>query len=210
MHRKDTITLAGAVICLLLFLTGCVTVLAPPQGLPGESGEEQWEAKTYEVGQEGPAGGIIVYRNPDGDSSWEYIEVAPAGWAGTDTDPSYQWGARKHKVGELKEDLGSGAENTERIVQVVGEYESGMFAALACGQAVIGGYDDWYLPSDQELLLLYENLHLKGLGSFLLDDSYYSSTEGTSLNAHILNFQKGQIKSSSKSSPKYVRPVRRF
>lgn len=50
----------------------------------------------------------------------------------------------------------------------------------------VNGYDDWFLPSDDELLRMYENLYLEGLGGFATEGGtaeegpysyYWSSTE---------------------------------
>lgn len=172
--------------------------------------EEDVALVSYEVGDTGPAGGIIAFSNPDSGSDWQYIEVAPIDWSGEETDPKYIWGAKNEKVKDLGKELGTGYDNTLRIVEFVSQFESEPFAALVCHQLVYGGYDDWFLPSDEELLLLYTNLHLKGLGDFSIKDGYYSSTEGTSQTAHICSMKKGTIFSSSKSSPKYIRPIRRF
>ena len=56
-------------------------------------------------------------------------------------------------------------------------------AADACADYVVTkngvNYDDWFLPSINELTLMYSELHTKGLGGFL-NAQYYSSTRGGS------------------------------
>ncbi len=164
----------------------------------------------YQIGDVGPAGGFIAYVNTASDTNWKYIEVAPYNWDNLEGDPKYIWGGRKYKVNELGKEIGDGLENTKKIVDFVSQYETEPFAAQICNTLILKGYDDWFLPSDEELLLIYNNLHLHGLGNFSINDSYYSSSESTSLNSHVINMKKGSISSASKSSLKYVRPIRRF
>jgi hypothetical protein len=49
------------------------------------------------------------------------------------------------------------------------------WAAQACDALEINGFDDWFLPSRDELHYMYGNLHMRNLGGFSLD-WYWSST----------------------------------
>ena len=48
MHRKDTITLAGAVICLLLIMTGCLSILDP--SVSEDPGIQKTMITSYQLG----------------------------------------------------------------------------------------------------------------------------------------------------------------
>jgi hypothetical protein len=50
-------------------------------------------------------------------------------------------------------------------------------AARICLESNLNGFNDWYLPTIDELKLMYENLHRKGIGNFNNED-YWSSTSG--------------------------------
>lgn len=63
-------------------------------------------------------------------------------------------------------------------------------AKAKCEEYSEGEYTDWYLPSKEELNLLYNNLLLKGLGNFK-DDWYWSSTE-TDGNGWEQSFTEGE------------------
>ena len=66
--------------------------------------------------------------------------------------------------------LGTGKSNTSIIVSALG---TGDYAASLCSQLTLNGYDDWFLPSKEELNLLFQ-LRTEGK---LNDYDYWSSTE---------------------------------
>lgn len=67
--------------------------------------------------------------------------------------------------------IGTGQANTTTIVGVLG---AGSYAASICDNLTLGGQTDWYLPSRDELILLYQNRAV--VGGFVLD-RYWSSSE---------------------------------
>lgn len=82
---------------------------------------------------------------------------------------------------------------------------------------MVGGFSDWYLPSKDELNLMYVNLHLNGLGNFYIGGNYYwSSTEdsdpgSSSTRAWAQNFGNlGFQYSNHKGSTSLVRAIRSF
>ncbi|TXK92975.1 hypothetical protein BMR02_15955 [Methylococcaceae bacterium HT1] len=77
--------------------------------------------------------------------------------------------------------MGSGAANTKIISEsnCVGRYSySGEIAARVSNNYELNGFDDWYLPSRDELYLMNKNLNAKGLGGFK-GRSYWSSSNYT-------------------------------
>jgi hypothetical protein len=122
-------------------------------------------AKVYQIGDEGPAGGIVFYDKFSSTGGWRYLEVAPK-----ETEQSLQWG--DFHFGTTPRELGAGKKNTQTLVD---EGKFTLTAARFCYDLEYGGYDDWYLPSRDELNLMYENLKLKKLGDFA-DGKYWSSS----------------------------------
>ncbi|MGM0624827.1 MAG: DUF1566 domain-containing protein [Bacteroidota bacterium] len=96
-----------------------------------------------------------------------------------------------------------GQQNTSLIVE---EYGEGSYAAYMCDTMTAYGYNDWYLPSKNELNAIYEQKDT--LGSFE-DYSYWSSTEAEENEAWSQNFSDGNQSVYSKSTASYFRCVRR-
>jgi len=95
--------------------------------------------------------------------------------------------------------------------------ESGKAAQL-CASLNYGGFDDWFLPSLDELDLMYKNLKLKGLGGFNTGDGktwahyYWSSSQLNNYyrRAQIVNFKDGNNWVEEKPATISVRAVRAF
>ena len=105
----------------------------------------------------------------------------------------------------------SGEMNTAIIIssQVAIGDDGSTYAARMCAWHQKGGYGDWYLPSKEELDLMYTNLHLAGLGGFV-STIYWSSTEFSSTNALAKDFNFGFQINDHKSVDHRVRAVRAF
>ena len=135
----------------------------------------------YKIGQS-YGGGIIFYIDNTGRHG---LIVAP-----NDQSAGIQWsnGRRKKDLNEIAREIedrqagiiatldtiiGSGNENTNRIVAIEGE---GNYAAKVCFDLILNDYDDWYLPSKCELHQLY--LTQKVVGKFPICYYWSSSEEG--------------------------------
>jgi len=137
----------------------------------GESG------RTYKIGDTGPAGGIIFYDRGFISDGWRYLEAAPAG-----TDFTAQWGAYGQDIAGTGTTVGSGKRNTELIVNRLRQLGENDRAAQICIGMEINGYKDWFLPSKDELNLMYKNLKQKGVGGFS-NNWYWSSSQYNSYDA---------------------------
>ena len=160
----------------------------------------QWTP--YVLRDMGPAGGYIFYDKGYYSSGWRYFEAAPS-----DQSPSAKWGCEGLLISLVNVTaVGIGEQNTIDI-------ETGCTvpgtAADICANLSLGGYSDWFLPSKDELNLMYENLKVFGVGGFA-DDYYWSSSEDYALVAWSQSFSYGGQYSDSKSSPDRVRAVRSF
>lgn len=178
----------------------------PAQEAPAAAPEpaEEPSLVVYERGDIGPAGGIVFYVDRRNEHEWTYLEAAPAGWHGTDEDPRFLWGEMGVTTGANGSGIGSGSANTALIAE-----QSGEFAAKIAATLVINGFDDWFLPSLDEIGEMYENLFRRQLGD-LARAGYWTSTERTPDRAMVRNFDTaGQI-SGQKSNENHIRPIRAF
>lgn len=130
----------------------------------------------FNVGDIGPAGGIIFYDDEEDDidniEGILYLEVAPQ-----ETEwESVLWGEYGTDIsGADGYGIGKGKQNTIDILDYVGIGST--YAAQLCDGLSYNGYSDWFLPSISELALVYDNLFLQGLGEFSSYHMYWSSTE---------------------------------
>ena len=159
------------------------------------------------------AGGIVFYIDPN-DPSHGLV------CADEDLDQGW-WGCYGTYIsGASATAVGTGQANTTAIVN---SCDDDYFAAKACDNLVYNGYDDWFLPSKDELLLMYINLHRHRVGNFDTTTPqpygykglYWSSSDGeTDGNAawHV-NFTDGSSYTYDlgiKNNALLIRPVRAF
>jgi hypothetical protein len=155
------------------------------------------------VGDTGPAGGIVFYDAGPRSSGDRYFEVGPVETevAGIPWKPltfndkqtplyigTASASAKVQRV--LAKAFGMGEANTSKIVQ---RYRGGNYPARYASTLVFGGYNDWYLPSKEELRLVYRTLgtatpRLGNLGKSF----YWTSSEYDLNNAWTVNFKDGQ------------------
>ena len=169
----------------------------------------------YNVGDTGPGGGFIFYKDLTRAAGSQYFEVACAGWSdgtcgGSDlTDPIAVWGCLLFLGydGPNGTAKGTGEQNTTEIV--TGCPTLGI-AARRAKNLVLGGKSDWFLPSKNELNQMY--IRRTAIGGFSTD-YYWSSSEYGDYSAWNQSFNNGFQNYSTKYGAFYafyVRPVRAF
>jgi hypothetical protein len=141
-------------------------------------------------------GGIIFYIDETGQHG---LIAAPF-------DQSYgiKWGCAHNKINANT--LNDGVLNTIVIIRNCGKET----AAGICSDLGIGGFNDWYLPSLNELALLYQNrMKVDGLTT----GDYWSSTEYTKggNDSWAIHFgRNGKNFYYNKNERYYVRAIRKF
>ena len=158
-------------------------------------------------------GGIIAYFFQTGDQG--YIAGQLHGLIATSEDvyypPSFYYYFGSNTItGATGTAIGTGIDNTKKIVTVYGIYD---YAAKICNDLVLGNYTDWYLPSKDELLKLF--LNRKIIGGFDGTTYYWSSSESDASHAWCMYFNPALSDNTSpsitiKSASLKVRAVRNF
>lgn len=184
----------------------------------------------YFVGEIGPGGGKIFYVattpfacGPTLAALCTYLEAAPSGWNTGSDDPRPQWNGplpyRTSRVGSSGSPetasataIGWGSHNTRAIILQGNSDTATCAAAVAVSYTVtVSGvlYDDWFLPTKDELR---ELIRLKTIvGGIYVSRPYWSSSEWDADQAWAIFSWNGDENVPGKSLQNNgVRPIRAF
>jgi hypothetical protein len=176
----------------------------------------------YNLGDTGPGGGKIFYKaetpfacGPTRAQTCTYLEAAPQGWNAS-TDPERGWAQFTPSdftfvpVGTTGTAIGWGYANTKAIIDQGNNNTTNSAAALADSYSVtVSGvlFDDWYLPSKDELVAALTAWYIQnGVSS----DYYWSSSEYAGISAWAMFVGQYFITDRPKGWTHRVRPVRSF
>jgi hypothetical protein len=201
MKKKRSVILGILAAVSLLLTAGCDRVRS-------DGGSTTNKPAVYSIGDTGPSGGGIVFYITDG--GVHGLEVAPQSteWK------SKEWGVFGAPVGTGTA-IGTGKSNTASIVAVLNAHTIFGRAAQLCDELSYNGYDDWYLPSKDELNAIWDNLVDDGTGSNngvggFYPLGYWSSSEYDSKGAWGQSFTDGYQSNSGKEAIGRVRAIRAF
>ena len=172
--------------------------------------------REYTIGETGPGGGRVFYRTSGGFTFYRtrtdtvgvtrhYLEVAPV-----NASSGTHWGTSVD-LRDLETAIGTGLKNNLRILQQ--NPQAG--ASAVCRNYTNNGFNDWFLPSQNELTQLYNNRTAVGISHSSFNNAYYwASNQGTSASTaqdgRWRNFYSGDTNLGSKSLMYIARPVRAF
>ncbi|MDD4439815.1 MAG: hypothetical protein PHS04_17540 [Tissierellia bacterium] len=156
------------------------------------------------------AGGIVFHIFKSGEPGYVAGETHGLVCAPTILSPMI-WGNNVNYYCGTSTALGSGQNNTNIIVGILGE---GAYAAYACDTCTQSGKTDWFLPSKDELDSLRVKLNL--LPNYLPTEVDYSWSSSDNGNEHWSNAYRaelsiyGSLQADPKTTTYYVIPVRKF
>lgn len=149
-------------------------------------------------------GGKIAYIFEPNDGG--YIEGEVHGIVMANDDLFSIWGCSNQSIESTYSSIGTGGENTKNIVDNCNSKS----AAQTCLSLVSGGYDDWFLPSKDELTKVYSNIDQLGgypSGSY----GVWSSTEYDESTSYVMSFDgNGNWVTLPKSYGFHIKAIRYF
>ena len=149
-------------------------------------------------------GGIVAYIFVPGDAGYVGGQVHGLIAAPTDQSTGAIWGCPLQSLGGTGTAIGTGKQNT---IAIMAACNTAGIAARICGDLVLNGYNDWYLPSKDELNKLYINKDI--IGGF--NGTYYwSSSEYNYADTWYQIISWGYQDNDAKNSSYRVRAVRSF
>ncbi|MCL1827582.1 MAG: DUF1566 domain-containing protein, partial [Candidatus Cloacimonetes bacterium] len=156
----------------------------------------------------GSSGGFVFYDKGCYSEGWRFMEAAPFS-----AELSAHWGAYRYTIGGTSAAIGTGKQNTEVIVDWLNRRMEYGRAAQVC--LAIDGNGEWFLPSREELNLMYINLYKRGVGEFGASDDaynwwYWSSTEAGLYDTWYQTYYNGFQFYYYKNNPLRVRAARVF
>ncbi|MCL1815179.1 MAG: DUF1566 domain-containing protein [Treponema sp.] len=193
------------IIPLIILITGFSAEHAAPV-IDGKAVLVQ-QTVAYKIGDTGPAGGIIFYVKGNANDGWRCLEAAPA-----NTDEEPELFMANSAFGDIKNRaLGVGKENTRLLMEIFNKGDGGIDTApWICDQLEVNGFNDWYQPSIDELIMLYKNTHGKdGSGRFRAA-KYWSSTYTSDGAVLTVDFSNGAESLSYPGDRICVRAIRQF
>jgi hypothetical protein len=182
-----------------------------------------------DIGDIGPGGGKIFYVSASGfacgptlTATCTYLEAAPTLWNGGTADPIRTWAATAYQTTRVNNltspetatstAIGGGYRNTRAII-LQGNIDSATSAAALADlyTVSVGGvvFDDWYLPSKDELNQIFvQRIVVGGLST----NYYWSSSELNPSDIYVwLQYMvNGTQTYLEKNNARYVRPIRAF
>lgn len=175
----------------------------PATSNPQLTGNTCTNAGPCQLGDIGPAGGVVFYDAGSTKFWGRYLEASPS----TTEAVGLPWKrlSVNDRITRIYRDtptatarlkrvtsklIGAGQLNTTRIVRTYGK---GNYAARYASLLVVNGYDDWFLPSEDELEKMHTFMQTANVPIDPLKRSYYwSSSEYDFDNAWTVNFKDGQ------------------
>jgi hypothetical protein len=149
-------------------------------------------------------GGIVAYIFQQGDAGYIAGQTHGIIVTANDISTGVVWTPYIFTGPTLSYLIGTGASNTNQIVNSIG---LGTYAAKLCSDHIENGYNDWFLPTWQEMEEIQQNQAL--IGGFLPQEYWTANNDGPN-EAWSTNFITGTSIYHPVEDLNLVRPARYF
>lgn len=193
-HR--TLRCGSALLALAFLATAC-------GGSGGGSNSDVIDAGGLVIGDQGPNGGTIFFVDSNDDYPFTYLEAAPnrvSFLVGSSLNVLFMWASTAsgagYSINGTSDGIGAGQQNTNIVASSLtndGQNGRAVHRALDYDQ----GSCDWFLPSKDELNLMYINLIQPALVT--MPGGFYWSSSESSINqawAQSMSTPSGGFQSS--------------
>ena len=174
----------------------------------------------------GPAGGIVFYDKGEYSDGWRYLEAPLSsvdvyldgwGWRSSFAFGKLRTNRGYDVVGTSKE-IGTGKANTEALIAAMdidgkanmGSNNADYYAAKICSDYSYGGYDDWFLPSIEELEYLAIPCYFNIISTFGSYGELMSSSEIDADSVYVYDYNYERVEEASRTSQYKVLPIHAF
>lgn len=201
----------------IIFTTDEITIINTPKNIILRKSCQS--VTEYRIGENGPADGIVFYDKGEYTNGWRYMEAAPVDLG------QFEWGCNGSAIQpNYRPEIGDGLFNSVTVANyhdglenyytnpsICNALNNGSVASKKALLYMLNGRSDWFLPSEKELKLLYDNLYLRNLGGFS-NTHYWSSTEENAILSKAVDFTDGSVISVEKIplTPVSARAIRYF
>jgi hypothetical protein len=155
--NNPTVTASSSTVC-----SGQPTTLTASSGTSTTS--------NFSVGSVGPSGGYVFYDQGSVINGWRYLEASPI-----DNGSDLGIGCYCVSIPNTSNLIGTGQTNTSNWIST-GCAGAGSWLGLTQTLS-INGFTNWFIPSKDELNLMYVNLKQNNLGNFQ-NIQYWTSSPG--------------------------------
>lgn len=161
-------------------------------------------SKTPTLGSRFGEGTVIHILQP---GELGYVDGMVKGLILADTDVgTFLWG-NSTSVGNTSTEIGYGLANTNNIIATLGQFNNDLYAAKSTDVYESLLFSDWYLPSRDELLTIFDNVESLPPG-FSINTLYWTSSQVNATTAYAVGTSGAQ--EVLKSGECRVRAIRSF